>query len=127
MDEYDVKDVVYDAVEAANTGLPIYLDRSKDGEKGNHIVINALPWNENDDFINQGYVNVNIFTMQNANGMIDEQTEKTAVRAIKPQIKMIGVVGGQYRNAEIIWSESLGETKEGFDCKNLKILIKTDK
>ena len=127
MDEYDVKDFVYDAVEAATTGLPIYKDRSKDGEKNNHIVINALPWSENDDFINQGYVNVNIFTKQNENGMIDEETAKTTIRAVKAQLKLIDTVAGQYRNAEIIWSESLGETKEGFDCKNVKILIKTDK
>lgn len=126
MDEYDVKDFVHEAVQAANTGLPTYKDRSKDGEAGSHIVVTALPWNENDDFINQGFVNVNIFMKQHENGMVNSSV-KEIVRAIKAKLKLITTTAGNYRNAEILWSETLGELKQGFDCKNIRLLIKTDK
>lgn len=126
-DEFDVVDFVHDAVLAANTGLLIYKDRSEDGETENHIVVNSMPFNENDDFINQGYVNVNIFVKQHENGMIDRGVVKTAVRAIKAKLKLIATTAGNYRHAEILWSESLGELKQGFDCRNIRLLVKTDK
>lgn len=128
MDEYDVIDFVFEAVNASGTGFPVYKDKSPAGESGNHIVLNSLPWNRSDDFINSGYVNVNIFVKLFENGMINRQIMKTATRLIEPALKSISNDNnGKYRECEVIWGESIPELKEGFDCKNFRVLIKTDK
>lgn len=127
MDQYDVIDFIFELINPALTGFKGFKDRAKDGAEGKHFVVNALPWSENDDFINQGFVNVNLFVPLHANGMIDRQSMKTAVRAIKPLLKAISTSNeGKYRNCEIIWTETI-DLKQGFDCKNIKLLIKTDK
>lgn len=127
MDQYDVIDFVFDQVEPVLTGFKGFKDKAEDGTEGNHFVVNALPWSENDEYLNQGFVNVNLFVPLHANGMIDRQPMKTAVRAVKPAIKAIGTSSeGKYRDCEIIWTETV-DLKEGFDCKNIKVLIKTDK
>ena len=52
MDEFDVIDFVYEAIEAAGTGIAIYKDKSEAGVKDEHIVINHLSLTEL-DFINK--------------------------------------------------------------------------
>lgn len=127
MDQYDVIDFVFEAIEPVLTGFKGFKDKAVDGYAGKHFVVNALPWSENDDFINQGYVNVNLFVPLKSNGMIDRQPMKAAVRAAKPVIKAIATNSeGKYRSCEIIWIETV-DLKQGFDCKNIKLLIKTDK
>lgn len=126
MDNYDVIDFVFDTVKPVLAGFTGYKENAEDGVKTNHFVVNTMPWNENDDFINNGYVNVNLFVPLNANGMIQKGIMKSAVRSIKPALKAITTEEGKYRSCEIIWTESV-DLKEGFECKNVKLLIKTDK
>lgn len=127
MDQYDVIDFVFEQVEPVLTGFKGFKDKAEDGAEGNHFVVNALPWSENDDFINQGFINVNLFVPLNANGMVKRQEMKTAIRAAKPALKAINTNSeGKYRYCEIIWTETV-DFKQGFDCKNIKLLIKTDK
>lgn len=127
MDQYDVVDFIFEPLKTALAGFEGFKDKAKDGVTGKHFVVNALPWNENDDFINTGYVNVNLFVPLNANGMVDRQSMKTAIRAAKPVLKAITTNNeGKYRDCEIIWTETV-DLKQGFDCKNIRILIKTDK
>ena len=41
-DQFDIVDIVYDAVEPASTGFILYKDRSADGETKNHITVLSL-------------------------------------------------------------------------------------
>ena len=44
-DQFDIVDIVYNAVEPASTGFILYKDQSGDGEKRNHITIRSgLEW-----------------------------------------------------------------------------------
>lgn len=130
-DQFDIIDYVYDAVQAADTGFIIYKDRSITGEDNNHIVINHLNLNSNDDetidFTNNLPVNVNVFVKLNANGTITRTAMKTAVRAIRASIKKISSINGQYRHAHIAWEGRIESLKEGFDCMNIRIDFETDK
>lgn len=127
MDQYDVVDFVFDQIKPVLTGFKGFKDKAEDGTEGKHFVVNALPWSENDEYLNQGFFNVNLFIPLHDNGMVERQTMKAAVRAVKPVLKAIGTsTTGKYRYCEIIWTESV-DLKEGFDCKNIKLLIKTDK
>lgn len=127
MDQYDVIDFIFDLIDPVLTDFTGFKEKSEDGVKVNHFVVNALPWNENDDFLNQGFINVNLFVPLNANGMVKRQAMKAAVRAAKEPLLSISTDNeGKYRYCEIIWTETV-DLKEGFDCKNIKLLIKTDK
>ena len=46
-DQFDIVDIVYNAVEPASTGFILYKDQSGDGEKRNHITIRSLALNGN--------------------------------------------------------------------------------
>lgn len=127
MDQYDVVDFIFDLIEPALTDFKGFKDKSKDGQEGNHFVVNALPWSEDDLFLNEGFVNINLFVPLNANGMVRRQTMKAAVRAAKEPLRTIGTSAeGIYRACEIIWTETV-DLKEGFECKNIKLLITTQK
>lgn len=41
-DQFDIVDIVYDAVEPVSTSFILYKDRSGDGETKNHITIRML-------------------------------------------------------------------------------------
>ena len=131
VDEFDIIDYVFEAVEAANTGLTIYKDRSATGEVNNHIVINHLNINSNDDetvdFVNRLPVNVNVFIKLNSNGMINRNAMKIAIRAIRTSLKNVSIINGQYRHAHIIWEGRIENLKDGFDCMNIRIDFETDK
>jgi len=45
-DQFDIVDIVYDAVEPVSTGFILYKDCSGDGETKNHITIRMLTLNE---------------------------------------------------------------------------------
>ncbi len=130
-DEFDIIDIVYNAVASANVGMTIYKDRSSTGEVNNHIVINHLNLNSDEDetvdFTNNLPVNVNVFVKLNDNGMVDRNTMKTAIRAIRTSIKNISSVNGQYRHAHIAWEGRIENLKDGFDCTNIRIDFQTDK
>ena len=126
MDEFNIIDLVYDHVADANTGLPIYKGKSKAGESESHIVINHLEFHEQ-DWINVLPVNVNIFIKLHSNGMPDIPKMRMAKRTIRAELLKIKTENGLYRNSEISGALPLPGLKDGFDCINIKILIKTDK
>lgn len=124
-DQFDIVDIVYDAVEPASTGFILYKDRSADGETKNHITVRMLPLNET-DVVNKGVVNVNVFVKNQAKGMPDRQLMKGTVRNIKSALRNITPPLGMYWKSRIVWSESLGEAKEGFDCTNIRFEVITE-
>ena len=124
-DQFDILDIVYDAVEPASTGFILYKDRSADGETKNHITVRMLPLNET-DVVNKGLVNVNVFVKNQAKGMPDRQLMKGTVRNIKSALRNIKPPFGMYWKSRIVWSECLGEAKEGFDCTNIRFEVITE-
>lgn len=125
-DQFDIVDIVYDAVELAGTGFILYKDRSADGETKNHITVRMLPLNET-EVVNKGVVNVNVFVKNQAKGMPDRQLMKVALRNIMSALRNIKHPFGMYWKSQIVWSESLGEAKEGFDCMNIRLEVITEK
>ena len=124
-DQFDIVDIVYDAIEPASTGFILYKDRSADGETKNHITVRMLPLNET-EVVNKGVVNINIFVKNQSNGMPDRQLMKGTVRNIKSALRNIKPPFSMYWKSRIVWSESLGEAKEGFDCTNIRFEVITE-
>lgn len=125
-DQFDIVDIIYDAVEPASAGFILYKDCSADGEKKNHITVRMLPINET-EVVNKGPVNINIFVKKQANGMPDRQLMKGAVRNIMSALRNITPPFGMYWKSRIVWSEPLGEAKEGFECMNIRFEVITEK
>lgn len=124
-DQFDIVDIVYDTVEPAVTGFVLYKDCSGDGETKNHITIRMLALSET-DVVNKGTVNINVFVKKQKNGMPDRQLMKGVVRDIKSALRQIKPPFGMYWKSRIVWSESLGEAKEGFDCTNIRFEVITE-
>lgn len=124
-DQFDIVDIVYDAIEPASTGFILYKDRSADGETKNHITVRMLPLNET-EVVNKGMVNINVFVKNQAKGMPDRQLMKGTVRNIKSALRSIKPPFSMYWKSRIVWSESLGEAKEGFDCTNIRFEVITE-
>lgn len=124
-DQFDIVDIVYDVVEPTSVGFVLYKDRSDDGETKNHITIRMLTLNET-EVVNKGPVNINIFVKKQANGMPDRQLMKGAVRKVKSALRNIIPPFGMYWKSRIVWSEPLGEAKEGFDCTNIRFEVITE-
>lgn len=124
-DQFDIVDIVYDTVEPAVTGFVLYKDCSGDGETRNHITIRMLALSET-DVVNKGTVNINVFVKKQKNGMPDRQLMKGVVRDIKSALRQIKPPFGMYWKSRIVWSESLGEAKEGFDCTNIRFEVITE-
>ena len=125
MDEFDAVDIVYDAVNASGTSIPIYKDKSESGIAGEHIVINHLNLNEL-DFINKIPVNVNIFVPLKSKGMYARQRMKELKRKVRSSIDLINSNDGRCKEVEVIWSEPLPDCKEGFQCINIRLEILID-
>lgn len=124
-DQFDIVDIVYDTVEPVGAGFVLYKDCSGDGETKNHITIRMLVWSET-DVVNKGTVNINVFVKKQKNGMPDRQLMKGVVRDIKSALRQIKPPFGMYWKSRIVWSESLGEAKEGFDCTNIRFEVITE-
>ncbi len=124
-DQFDIIDIVYDAVEPVSTGFILYKDCSGDGETKNHITIRMLALSET-DVVNKGPVNINVFVKKQKNGMPDRQLMKGVTRKVKSALRNIKPPFGMYWKSRIVWSESLGEAKEGFDCTNIRFEVKTE-
>ena len=114
MDEFDVIDFVYEAIEAAGTGIAIYKDKSEAGVKDEHIVINHLSLTEL-DFINKIPVNVNVFVPLKHNGMY----QRKALASINSD-------DGNCREIEDFLSIPIPDLKEGFMCTNIRFNVKVD-
>ena len=98
-DQFDIVDIVYNAVEPASTGFILYKDQSGDGEKRNHITIRSLALNGK-DYVNKGSININIFVKRPSKGVSDRQLMIETVRGvrfvlrdIKPPLGCIGNLG----------------------------------
>lgn len=124
-DQFDIVDIVYDAVEPVSTSFILYKDRSGDGETKNHITIRMLTLNET-EVVNKGIANINVFVKQQHNGMPSRQLMKESTRKIKSALREIKPPFGMYWKSRIVWSEPLGEAKEGFDCTNIRFEIITE-
>ena len=124
-DQFDIVDIVYDAIEPASIGFILYKDRSADGETKNHITVRMLPLNET-EVVNKGVVNINIFVKNQSKGKPDRQLMKGTVRNIKSALRNIKPPFSMYWKSRIVWSESLGEAKEGFDCTNIRFEVITE-
>lgn len=124
MDEFDVIDFVYNAVEAAGTGVTIYKDSSEAGVTGEHIVINNTSFNEL-DFVGKTPVNVNIFVPLLENGMNRRQRMKELKRAVRKSLNSINSNDGNCREIEVLWSVPM-DLKEGFQCTNIRLDVLTD-
>lgn len=124
-DQFDIVDIVYDAVEPVSTSFILYKDRSGDGETKNHITIRMLTLNET-EVVNKGIANINVFVKQQHNGMPSRQLMKESTRKIKSALRKIKPPFGMYWKSRIVWSEPLGEAKEGFDCTNIRFEVITE-
>ena len=124
-DQFDIVDIVYDAVEPISTSFILYKDRSGDGETKNHITIRMLTLNET-EVVNKGSVNINVFAKKQVNGMPDRQLMKGMTRKVKSALRNITPPFGMYWKSRVVWSEPLGEVKEGFDCTNIRFEVITE-
>lgn len=124
-DQFDIVDIVYDTVEPVGVSFTVYKDCSGDGETKNHITIRMLALSET-DVVNKGTVSINVFVKKQKNGMPDRQLMKGVVRDIKSALRQIKPPFGMYWKSRIVWSESLGEAKEGFDCTNIRFEVITE-
>lgn len=126
MNEFDIIDLVYTHVAAADTGMIVYKDRSLPGEMRNHIVVSSLEYHDL-DWNNVLPVNVNIFIVLTDNKMPKRSEMSAAVDKVRNELKKIKPIGGQYRSIDIDGSNRLTGAKEGFDCINIKVVIETEK
>ena len=124
-DQFDIVDIVYDAVEPVSTGFILYKDRSGDGETKNHITIRILTLNET-EVVNKGSVNINVFVKKQVNGMPDRKLMKGMTQKVKSALRNITPPFGMYWKSRVVWSEPLGEAKEGFDCMNIRFEVITE-
>lgn len=125
MDEFDAVDIVFDAVNAVVTGVPIYKDKSEAGVTLEHIVINHLSLHEL-DFVNKIPVNVNIFVPLKPNGMYARQRMKELRGKARSSIDSINSNDGRCKEVKVIWSEPLSDLKEGFACTSIRLEILMD-
>lgn len=119
MDEFDVIDFVYEAIETAGTGIAIYKDKSESGVKEEHIVINNLSLTEL-DFINKIPVNVNVFVPLKHNGMYQRQRMKELKRMVREALAAINSDDGNCREIEDFLSIPIPDLKDGFMCTNIR-------
>ena len=113
-DQFDIVDIVYNAVEPASTGFILYKDQSGDGEKRNHITIRSLALNGK-DYVNKGSININIFVKRPSKGVSDRQLMIETVRGVKFVLRDIKPPLGMYC-----------EAKDGFDCTNIRLEVITE-
>lgn len=125
MDEFDVIDFVYDAVDTAGTGVMIYKDKSDTEITDEHIVINNTSFNEL-EFIGKTPVNVNIFIPLWENGMYRRQRMKELKRIVRDSLNSINGNDGNCREIEVLWSVPMPDLKEGFQCLNIRLDVITD-
>lgn len=125
-DQFDILDIVTAAVSAANTGLLVLQSNSARGEKAEHIAVGYLPLNEL-QVVNKTYVNINVFTKRFSDGQEDIERQKEIVRPVANSLRKIVAPLGMYWKSRVVWSEPLGEAKNGFDCTNIRLEIITER
>ena len=78
------------------------------------------------EVVNKGSVNINVFVKNQAKGRPDRQLMKGVTRKVKSALRNITPPFGMYWKSRIVWSEPLGEAKEGFDCTNIRFEVITE-
>jgi hypothetical protein len=125
-DGFDIIDLVYSAVMDANTGLTVWKDHSVRGEKNDHITIN-LTGVETKAYVNKApAVNVNVYVRRNGNGMVNRGLLKSICRSVEASLNRMAAPNGMYWKSRIVWTASMGEAKEGFECVNIRIEVITE-
>lgn len=127
-DGFDIVDIVFAAVESANTRLVGYKDSSATGESNNHYTV-CTTGVESKEFVNKAsVVNINVFIKKHENGMMNRPLMKYTCKAVEESLnKNIITPRGMYWKSRIVWSEPLGEAKENFDCTNIRLEVITEK
>lgn len=127
-DEFDIIDIVFDAVVSVSDGFAVYKDCSLTGERENHIVINHTECRELTN-LNSAHINVNIFVKNHDNGMPDRQLIKSSKRIVEMALKNIDSFKsvGQYLTLEKQYSAPINDAKEGFFCTNIKLITAIEK
>ncbi|MDR2968591.1 MAG: hypothetical protein LBV32_03180 [Tannerellaceae bacterium] len=126
-DEFDIIDLVFAAVESADTGLVLYKDYSATGEKNDHITVRTTGM-ETKEYVNKAsVVNVNVFIRRrDNNGMAYRDVMRNAKRKLITSFKSISHPAGMYFRAKVVWAEPMGEAKAGFDCTNIRLEVITE-
>lgn len=124
-DSFDIVDIVFNAVKKAGTGFILYKNKSKTGEKQNHIIVSTPPVDRKTYVNKSPFMNVNVFVKNFDDGMTDHQTMKDTVRVLEKALSKIESPEGMYFKSRIVWSQPMGEAKEGFDCKNIRLEVIT--
>lgn len=125
-DGFDIIDIVFEAVKIASTGLELYKNNSATGEKNDHITV-CTTGVESKSYVNKApVVNVSVFIRKHDNGMMRNNEMKSAVRKLHKSLKTITVPVGMYWKSKIVWTEPMGEAKDGFDCMNIRLEVITE-
>lgn len=125
-DEFDIIDLVFAAAEKVNTGLIGYKDNSVTGEERNHYTVRTTGM-ETKDYVNKSpVVNVNVFIKKHENGMTNRSAMREAKKNLVTSFKSIAHPKGMYFKAKVVWSEPMGEYKQGFDCWNIRLEVITE-
>lgn len=128
MDEYDIVDFIYKAIDSVHTGVVIYKDKSDKDVDTEHIVINNLSLNElSDGFICKTPININVFVPLRPNGMVNRPRMKELRRAVRNSLDSINCNDGIFREIEVLYVAKMPDLKENFDCVNIRIEVLTDK
>lgn len=126
-DGFDIVDYVFAAVEKAGlAGFVLYKDKSGTGETNNHITVRTTGVEPKDCVNKAPVVNVNIFVKLHNNGMVNRPLTKESVRKVTGQLNNIDTPAGMYWKSRIVWTEPMGEAKEGFDCTNIRLEVITE-
>lgn len=125
-DSFDIVDIVFSAVEVAETGLVLYKNKSAKGETNDHITVRTTGM-EVKDYVNKApVVNVNVFVRSFDNEMMREGKMKDVIRKLQASLNSISAPAGMYWKSKIVWIEPMGEAKEGFDCMNIRLEVITE-
>ena len=75
---------------------------------------------------NKGSININIFVKRPSKGVSDRQLMIETVRGVRFVLRDIKPPLGIYWKSRIVWSEPMGEAKDGFDCTNIRLEVITE-
>lgn len=126
-DIFDIVDIVFAAVEKANTGLPVYKHRAETGVASEHIVINSTGLMVKAHVNKAPVVSVNLFTRMYPNGMLDVRKVKQFAEKIRRSLQTIEPPKGLYFDSQIAFEADLGEeVARGYDCYTFRLEIITE-
>ena len=117
-DNFDAVEIIYDAIKDVLTGR-VFKDKAPRDQSGEYIVINSPSCNHR-EFVNLPSVNINIFVLKGANGMVDRARIKTLRTAIYPLIKSASPAG-YYCVIDRSFSALQEDVRDGYDCFTIRL------